>query len=174
MARTVVEMHGGTIAAQSDGPGMGSEFVITLPLAAGEPTPRATGVQRPKRAVPLRILVVDDNVDGAEMMQTLLELDGDHVTAVHDGAVAIEEALASRPGVALIDLGMPGLDGFEVARRLRDEPSMAGTVLVAVTGGSRLLSKAAETSSHAFSAASSAYREQARQRRGGAWLLATR
>ena len=108
MARTLVEMHAGTIAAQSDGPGMGSEFVITLPLAAGEPTPRATGVQRPKRAVPLRILVLDDNVDGAEMIQTLLELDGHHVTAVHDGAAAIEEALAH----------LTKSGGFEALRRL--------------------------------------------------------
>ncbi len=134
MARSLVELHGGTIEARSDGPGAGSEFVITLPLAEAEPACPDTGGQRLAHRVSRRVLVVDDNADAAEMMRTLLELDGHQVTAVYDGGTAIERAAALQPDVVLIDLGMPGMDGFEVARRLRAEPSLGRAVLVALTG----------------------------------------
>ncbi len=134
MARSLVEMHGGTIEAHSDGPGAGSEFVIALPLASAETAARATDGQRLEHTISRRILVVDDNADAVEMMRTLLELDGHQVTAAQDGRAAIEHALTWRPDVALIDLGMPGIDGFEVARRLRAEPFLDRMVLIALTG----------------------------------------
>ncbi len=134
MARSLAELHGGTIEARSDGPGPGSEFVIRLPLAQAEPARPASDEQRSEHRVSRRILVVDDNRDAAEMMRTLLELDGHEVTAVHDGGAAIQHAMAWRPDVALIDLGMPAMNGFDVARRLRAELSLDGIVLVALTG----------------------------------------
>jgi PAS domain S-box-containing protein len=134
MARSLVAMHGGTIEAHSDGPGAGSEFVIALPLAQAEPAPGTADDRRLPRGVSRRILVADDNTDAVEMMRTLLELDGHQVTAVHDGLAAIRCVMTWRPDVALIDLGMPGIDGFEVARQVRADPSMDRTVLVALTG----------------------------------------
>ncbi len=137
MVRSLVQMHGGTVDAHSAGPGAGSEFVIVLPLAQAEPAPAGADEPGPKFVVARSILVVDDNRDAAEMLQTLLELDGHHVTAVHDGLAAIERAVALRPDVAVVDLGMPGMDGLEVARRLRADPSLARMVLVALTGYGR-------------------------------------
>jgi signal transduction histidine kinase len=152
LVRSLVEMHGGTVAAYSDGPGRGSEFVIRLPLLPPSEEHTAHGAQHTAEAqVPSppavrcapcavrRILVVDDNVDAAEMMAALLAQWGHQVRVVHSGTEAIETAVASGPDLVLLDIGLPEMDGYEVAKRLRELGRTRGsplqaTWLVAVTG----------------------------------------
>jgi PAS domain S-box-containing protein len=135
LVRQMTELHGGSVRAESAGPGLGSSFVIELPLvsvAGGEEnragTPQAAG-QRP-----LRILLADDNEDAAELLREILELDGHQVAVAGNGVEALETAALILPDIAFLDIGMPGLNGYEVARRLRAMPSLAATRLVAVTG----------------------------------------
>jgi PAS domain S-box-containing protein len=138
LVKRLVEMHGGTVAASSAGLGEGSEFVIRLP-ALSEAQIRTTqerpGVQShvihaPKR----RVLVVDDNVDAAKSIAMILKLSGYDVHCVHDGPTALEAAQAYRPDVVVLDIGLPGMSGYEVAQRLRERPEFKRTPLVAVTG----------------------------------------
>ncbi len=135
LAKTLVEMHGGRLAARSEGPGQGSEFTIRLPLlehageaarAAGPPGEEGDGVRR--------VLLVEDNPDAAETMTELLELWGHRVRAVHDGTGALDAVEAFRPDVVLLDIGLPGLDGYEVARRLRATQNGERPFVVALTG----------------------------------------
>jgi two-component system CheB/CheR fusion protein len=138
LVRSLVELHGGTIEAQSDGPGRGSAFVVRLPLAA-EVAPedhadRPGSGAEDRAARRCRILVVDDNVDSAVTLARLLGLVGHEVKAAHDGPGALEAAAAFRPDVMLVDLGMPGMSGFEVAGRIRAHPELAETRLIALTG----------------------------------------
>jgi signal transduction histidine kinase len=145
LVQRLVEMHGGSVTAHSDGPGRGSEFVIRLPLytrdrAAIDPqlntlssleqSMNAEGTTRTQR----RILVADDNNDALESLATLLQLSGHEVYTAANGAVALESAEQHRPEVALLDIGMPKLDGYEVARRIRAQPWGARITLVALTG----------------------------------------
>jgi len=140
LVKHIVEMHGGTVRAFSAGAGQGSEIVVRLPLRA-EPPPRMPG-ESGEPAVeegngfssPLRILVVDDNVDTAESLGLLLELGGQEVRTAHDGNRAVEVAEAFQPHVALLDIGLPGMSGYEVARRLREQPAMRRAFLVALSG----------------------------------------
>ena len=141
LVRRLLEMHGGSVTASSDGPGKGSEFVVRLPaLVRGEAATAAaragddTVTDGSSTARRRSILVVDDNVDAAETLAMLLRLDGHHVRVVHDGPAALEAARSRVPEVVLLDIGMPGMDGYEVARRLRQLPGLAGVVLVALTG----------------------------------------
>jgi signal transduction histidine kinase/CheY-like chemotaxis protein len=135
LVRRLVEMHGGTVEAHTEGPGKGSEFVVRLPALAGPPRGRPSGGgEIVAAATSRRVLVVDDNADSAEGLAVLLRLRGYEVRTAGDGESALAEAAAFRPGVVLLDLGLPGPDGYEVARRLRREPSAAGAVLVALTG----------------------------------------
>jgi PAS domain S-box-containing protein len=143
LARRLVELHGGAISARSpDGPGRGTSITITIPVGdvASAPAP-STSAAPASAAVKARarVLVVEDNVDAAEMLQILLELDGHQVSVAHDGHAAIAMAHALRPDVVLCDLGLPGIDGFEVARRLRrdTDPIVAAMPLVALTGYAR-------------------------------------
>jgi signal transduction histidine kinase/CheY-like chemotaxis protein len=135
LVRRLVELHDGTVEVRSDGLGEGSEFIIRLPLGVVSniaPQSDATGTGLavlPKR----RILVVDDNVDAAEALAELLRDFGHDVRAVHDGPSAIEQAALHRPDIVLLDIGMPGSDGYEVARRMRSELGLKST-LVALTG----------------------------------------
>ena len=135
LAHRLVAMHGGTITAHSDGMGKGSEFVICLPAL-----PRASAPQAALRepAVPpagsLRLLVVDDSDDTAEMMSTLLAMAGHDVRTAHSGPAALEAAAAHRPDAIVLDIGLPGLDGYQVAQRLRQDPAMNGVVLIAASG----------------------------------------
>jgi PAS domain S-box-containing protein len=139
LVRQLVAMHGGTVTAHSEGPGKGSEFVVRLPALTAEQQRellrKPPEIQQPvARSVPRRILVVDDNVDAAESLAVLLRLEGHEVRVACDGKAALAAALADPPEMVVLDLGMPGMDGFEVARRLRGQPGSDGTLLVALTG----------------------------------------
>jgi len=145
LVKRLIEMHDGSVTASSDGPGLGSEFVIRLPLSVervatdeadddgdadlpGQPDlPPTTQVQR-------RILVADDNPDARESLAALLALSGHEVYRAQDGSDALESAERHRPQVALLDIGMPLVNGYEVARKIRDQPWGRGMVLVALTG----------------------------------------
>jgi PAS domain S-box-containing protein len=136
VVRKLAEMHGGSVSAASEGLGQGSEFVVRLPLCAAEPaaerTPSAEISSRP-----LRVLVVDDNVDMAQGLARLLTQLGHTVTMAHDGHAALAAARRIRPEVIVLDIGLPGLDGYSVAEALRREPELAGMRLVAVSGYGR-------------------------------------
>lgn len=141
LVRRLVELHGGSVEAHSAGPEKGSEFVIYLPVATvaeskiemAAPT-AAAGVPSVRRC---RILVVDDNMDSAESMAALLKLYSHEVRVAYDGLTAVESALAFRPQVVLLDIGLPGLDGYEVARRLRLSNETKDVFLIALTGYGR-------------------------------------
>jgi PAS domain S-box-containing protein len=138
MVRSLVEMHHGTVEARSAGSGQGSEFIVRLPLAehAEDPAPLAA-LGRARATAPLhglRILVVDDNRDAADTLALLLEADGAEVRAVYDGRAALVMADSFLPHSVLLDIGMPGMDGYEVARRLRQEERFASLLIVALTG----------------------------------------
>jgi two-component system CheB/CheR fusion protein len=137
LVRRLVDMHGGSVSALSDGPGRGSEFVVCLPLSTAPALagnmPTSSARSRPIHRT-LRILVVDDNVDGAMSLGIVLRLWGHEVQVAHDGFRALEEADRRRFDVAVLDIGLPGLDGYEVARRLRRRPGWAKTLLIAITG----------------------------------------
>ena len=135
LVRRLVQMHGGSVGAHSAGAGQGSEFTVRLPL---RPAPqgqegRASGGARPA-AGPRTVLIVDDNVDGAQGLALLLQLRGHRVLLAHDGAAGMEVARAQRPDVVVLDIGLPKLDGYAVARELRRLPGMAGVLLIAATG----------------------------------------
>ncbi len=137
LARSLVELHGGTVEAHSDGPGRGSEFVVRLPIAdcglriADSADNPQSAIRNPQSR---RVLVVDDNRDAAESLTMLLRAAGHEVQTAHSGPAALEAARAFRPEAVLLDIGLPGLDGYEVARRLRGEAGCGGALLVAVTG----------------------------------------
>ena len=132
LTRRLVEMHGGTITAASDGHGCGAEFTVRLPVEiAGAPL-SATPVATPGRS--RSVLIVEDNDDARESLRLLLESLGHRVVAAADGPRGLALALDYQPEVALIDLGLPGLDGYEVARALRESPGGKAITLVAVTG----------------------------------------
>jgi signal transduction histidine kinase/DNA-binding response OmpR family regulator len=135
LVQRLVELHGGTVKAQSAGLGQGSEFIVRLPLSAR--TPAYVGARSEEKAPTAhsrRVLVVDDNRDGAESLALLLGLGGHKVRLVHDGPAALEAARADQPEVILLDIGLPGMDGYEVARQLRREEGTAKSLLVAMTG----------------------------------------
>jgi signal transduction histidine kinase/CheY-like chemotaxis protein len=139
LVRRLVELHGGSVSAHSDGPGAGSEFVVRLPLAPGAPDGRpAEGPESEGDKAPAsparRILVVDDNLDSAESLATLLQFAGHDVRVAHDGPGALKAAKEFLPDVVLLDIGMPGMSGYQVARKLREEPELRHVMLVAQTG----------------------------------------
>ena len=134
LAKRLVTLHGGTLTARSDGAGRGSEFEVRLPLA-GAVLPEIDKVRRPDESGPSRrILIADDNADFANSLGSLLAQRGHDVRVVYDGADALATAARFNPDFAFLDIGMPRVHGYEVARRLRDLPATAECVLVAVTG----------------------------------------
>jgi CheY-like chemotaxis protein len=136
LVKKLVELHGGSVEARSEGLGRGSEFVVRLPLQSGARAPKAPrepSIATKTAAKARRILVVDDNRDVASSLAVVLELMGHQVETVNDGLAAIEKAVAFHPDVILLDIGMPGLNGYEVARRIREQ-GQEGLVLVALTG----------------------------------------
>jgi signal transduction histidine kinase len=153
LARRLVELHGGTITAASPGQGQGSTFTVELPLAdpgaeagrgagtslATSPGNQAPGSNRADAALPAplpayRVLLADDNMDHANTLRTLLAASGQQVHVSYDGMAAMMAAEAFQPDFAFLDIGMPGLDGYELAQRLRSNPATSACVLVAVTG----------------------------------------
>lgn len=136
IVKNLVELHGGSVEAYSEGPGRGSEFRVRLPLSGALPNSQMAPVaaSAPATAQKLRILVVDDNVDVAESVAVLLGLEGHQTRTAYTGAAALALAAAFQPQVVLLDLGLPGMDGYEVARRLRAEPATAKARIIALTG----------------------------------------
>jgi CheY-like chemotaxis protein len=132
-ARALVEMHGGSVTARSEGHGCGSEFEVRVPLGAQRPAPERAQPAPEVRGLP-RVLVVDDNHDAADSLGMLLEFLGAEVKVVHDGYAALEAMRSFAPAVVLLDLGMPGMNGLEVARRMREDPACREATLVALTG----------------------------------------
>lgn len=137
LARRLVEMHGGSLQAKSEGLGLGSEFSVRLPLAKApsglsKPSasePRPAFVERPRR-----VLIVDDNIDGARLLARILDAGGHLTTLAHDGVQALAIARGAQPDAILLDIGLPGMDGYEVARRLRQTEGLQRVLLIAVTG----------------------------------------
>lgn len=136
IVRNVMALHGGSATVTSDGRGRGSEFTLRLPATdattarpAGVPTAPSEG-----RAGGRRVLVVDDNDDGARLLADALRGDGHHVWTASDGPSALHLAAAMTPDVAILDIGLPGMDGYELAARLRGEQHLSRLHLVAVTG----------------------------------------
>jgi signal transduction histidine kinase/ActR/RegA family two-component response regulator len=137
LSKGLVDLHGGSVEAFSAGPGTGCRFEVRLPL--GAPPHAAAGEEQAAQAAPgagsaLRILVADDNRDAAESLAALLGIDGHELRVVFDGEAALAAALDWRPHVALLDIGMPGLTGLEVAARLREQGARADCTLVAISG----------------------------------------
>jgi signal transduction histidine kinase len=136
LTRRLVELHGGSVSAHSGGPGQGSEFVVRLPLAAApaRAEPGSNAAEPRAIAEGLRVLVVDDNVDSAESLGLLLRQQGHQVQVAFDGPSALAAAAATPPQVVFLDIGMPKMNGYEVAARMRDMESMHDALLVALTG----------------------------------------
>lgn len=138
LARQFAEMHGGTLHAVSDGLGRGSEFVLSLPVVVEKkqgPLCEERVVTAPVACGSLRkILLVDDNVDAADTLDVLLGMDGFAVTTVYDGVAAVAQARAAAPDIVVMDIGMPGMDGYDAARLIRQQPGGEKIVLVALTG----------------------------------------
>jgi two-component system, chemotaxis family, CheB/CheR fusion protein len=136
LVRSLVERHGGRVEVASEGPGRGSEFTVRLPLLPASPgvEPSSARDSREAGTAAARLLLVEDNLDAAEALGELLRMWGHEVHVAHDGASALRLAAAERPDVLLLDIGLPGMDGYEVARRLRATPGFERVKLVALTG----------------------------------------
>jgi len=137
LVKSLVELHGGTVSCDSPGPGLGSRFTVCLPRLAGQggaERPGAAETDAAQAAAPLRIMVVDDNVDAASTLAVLLEMAGHEVAVEHRSQGALERARLDAPQVCLLDIGLPDMDGKELAQQLRARPETAGSLLVAVTG----------------------------------------
>ena len=136
LVNNLVEMHGGTIEAHSAGVGLGSEFVVRLPVLSEPlpPLPQEPSAVTPVATVQRRILVVDDNRDSAVSLAMLLKLSGHEVHTAHDGLEAVEAVAKFEPEVVLLDIGLPRLDGYEAARRIREQQRDKDLMLVALTG----------------------------------------
>ncbi len=139
VVRSLTQMHGGSIQATSEGPGQGSEFVVRLPAIPAPVSPgvgpAAATVSGPEEAAkPVRVLVVDDNVDSARATAKILARNGYDVQVAYDGPDAVEAAILHQPAFVFLDIGLPGMNGYEVAVRLRQDPGLKEAMLVAVSG----------------------------------------
>jgi PAS domain S-box-containing protein len=136
LVRKLAEMHGGSVTAASEGLGKGSEFTVRLPALEGSAERKSSPLVTPPRVSrpSTRVLIVDDNLDTARGLSRLLKLLGHDVRVAHDGQEAVEAARAHRPEVVLLDIGLPGIDGYEVVKRLRVDECCRGSVIIAVSG----------------------------------------
>ncbi len=137
LVKRIVELHGGTVEASSQGASQGSEFVVRLPVSSETHAPSKPGMYTPlssPKHAGRRILVVDDNVDAAVSVVKLLKLWGHDVQTAFSGPEALEMAPKFRPQIVLLDIGMPGMSGYEVARQLRAQPEFQSLVITALTG----------------------------------------
>jgi len=135
LVKRLVEMHGGRVEAKSDGPGNGSEFIVRLPVVVEASIPQESGGEEEKPAkLSLRILIVDDNRDGADSLGMMLRIMGNETRTAYDGQEGVDVAGEFRPEVVLFDIGMPKLNGYEACRRIREQPWGKRIVLIAVTG----------------------------------------
>jgi two-component system CheB/CheR fusion protein len=141
LARSLVNMHGGSICACSDGAGKGSQFIVRLPLSAVELRDRAQDTKplrlRPRLGPRPNVVVVEDSEDSRELLCTVLTRAGFACSAADSGTAALELIEREQPGVAILDVGLPEMDGFEVARRIRDNPKHDDMFLIALTGYGR-------------------------------------
>jgi two-component system CheB/CheR fusion protein len=134
VVRRLTEMHGGTVSATSEGLGKGSEFTVRLPRGNDVSTEKTSASAPARPPQGQRVLVVEDNIDMARSLALLLKKAGCETEVVHDGAAALAVANSFSPQAILLDIGLPGLDGYEVARRFRADPKHAGVRLIAVSG----------------------------------------
>ena len=140
LVQRLVELHGGRVWAASEGMGRGSTFFVRLPLLEATVAPPEPALLAPTPSVARaarKVLVVDDNTDAADMLGALVSLDGHEVRTASNGAAALEILREFRPDVAFLDIGLPGISGYELATRLRSDPNLRGLLLVAVTGWGR-------------------------------------
>jgi CheY-like chemotaxis protein len=136
LVRRLTELHAGSIEALSEGVGRGSTFVVRLPLAAPLHDAKGDAADPVSETASdgIRVLIVDDNVDAAESLSMLLQINGSETMSAHTGESALDRAVAFKPDLILLDIGLPDLSGYEVAQRLRADPRTASTMLVALTG----------------------------------------
>jgi len=134
LVKSLAQLHGGSVVAHSDGPGRGAEFTVALPLdtqpALPAPLPPPARPAHARR----RVLLVEGDVDSAQVLCELLRTEGHDVAVCHSGAEALAQAAGAGADAVLCDIGLPDMDGYEVARRLREDPDTARTVLIALTG----------------------------------------
>jgi len=135
LVKGLVELHGGTVGAASDGPGQGTEFTIRLPLRRGPaPVLRGAGSQGAEERATRRVLVIEDNADAASSLQEVLELGNNAVAVAYTGLEGLEKARAFGPDIVFCDIGLPGMDGYQIAQAMRADPDLRSLVLVALTG----------------------------------------
>jgi CheY-like chemotaxis protein len=134
LVRRLVELHGGSVSAASDGTSHGSTFVIRLPRIEAVSQPAPASRHQSEDSVKPTVLLIEDNQDGREMMATMLDAYQYPVRQAGDGLEGLNAAISNPPDVALVDIGLPGIDGYEVARRMRQHPSTRNVRLIALTG----------------------------------------
>jgi PAS domain S-box-containing protein len=134
LVKRIVELHGGSVTADSAGPSQGAEFIVRLPISTASATRTPFSSDQVRRQIGQRVLVVDDNVDGALSIARLLKIWGHDVQTAFNGPDALLKARDMRPEIVLLDIGMPGMSGYEVASQLRAEPDLKGVVITALTG----------------------------------------
>ncbi len=134
LVRRLVELHGGTVSAASEGPGRGSLFTVRLPRVSDQQSAPTSITARCRNPFKRRVLIIEDNRDAREMFRIMLELAGHEVLEAEEGISGLEMLKTARPEVAVIDVGLPGLNGYEIAKRFRAEPDSDGVMLVALTG----------------------------------------
>jgi CheY-like chemotaxis protein len=138
IVQRIVEAHGGQVEARSPGSGQGSEFAVRLPSRSGQAGEIASAPRPPvapaSEAIARRVLIVDDSVDSAETLARLLRMGGHDIQVAFDGSSALGVAATFVPDIVLLDIGLPGVDGYQIGRQLRQLPGLGGTFIVAVTG----------------------------------------
>jgi CheY-like chemotaxis protein len=171
IVRSIVELHGGRVGADSRGPGQGSEFTVMLPRASAGQVAAEPSAPAPARVQPVvaqgRVLVVDDNIDAADTTAVLLQLSGFEVRTAHNGREAMQVVRDFQPEVAVLDIGLPDIDGYELARRILEEGFDGG--LIALTGYSQAADR--ESSAQAGFALHLAKPTDARSLTGGVQAL---